>query len=148
MWAGSPTHDNAHNRDIPLAHLLRLTEIPGVELHSLQVGAGAQQFSDLGCYGLIADRAPEMTNFLDTARVLAGLDLLITVDTATAHLAGAMGMPCWMLVNQKGTDFRWGRGGDATGWYPSIKIYRRSLLEQTWVDAIGRVDHDLRALCG
>ncbi len=122
--------------------MLRLAEVPGIELHSLQVGAGVSQLGDLGCYGLIRDRAPELTNFLDTARVLSELDLLITVDTAVAHLAGAMGMPAWMLVNQRGTDFRWGRRGDRTGWYPSIRLFRREMDEE-WGVVIRRVEREL-----
>ncbi len=147
VWGGGPAHESGHLRDVPLAEMLRLSEVPGVELHSLQVGAGQAQLGELGCYGLIRDRAPELTNLLDTARVMAGLDLLVTVDTAVAHLAGAMGMPCWMLVNQRGTDFRWGRRGDKTGWYGSMTIYRRGLGEG-WGAVVRRVDAALRELVG
>ncbi len=147
VWAGGPAHESGHLRDMRLADLLRLSEIPGVELHSLQVGAGQAQFGELGCYGLVRDRSPELTNFRDTARVLAGLDLLITVDTAVAHVAGAMGMPCWMLVNARGGDFRWGRSGDRTGWYSSMQIFRRALGEE-WSAVVGRVDRALRELAG
>lgn len=147
VWAGGPAHESGHLRDMKLEDLLRLSEVPEVELHSLQVGMGQQQLGDFGCHGLIRDRWPELTNFLDTARVLAGLDLLITVDTAVAHLAGAMGMPVWMLVNQRGTDFRWSRRGDRTGWYSSLKLFRRELGEE-WGAVVRRVDAALRELVG
>ncbi len=147
VWAGGPTHESGHLRDMRLADLLWLIEVPGVELHSLQVGAASAQFAELACHGLIRDRAPELTNFADTAKVLAGLDLLITVDTAIAHLAGAMGMPCWMMMNQRGSDFRWGRKGEATGWYPSIRIFRRELGEE-WSSVVRRVETGLRELVG
>ncbi len=75
------------------------------------------------------------------------MDLLITVDTAVAHLAGAMGMPVWMLVNQRGTDFRWSRRGDRTGWYSSLKLFRRELGEE-WGAVVRRVDAALRELVG
>lgn len=138
VWAGSPTHEQAHHRDCPLAYWLRLSEIPGVELHSLQVGEAAGQIAELAAYGLIHDRAPEMSNMLDTARVICGLDLVISVDTSVAHLAGALGQPVWMLVNQRGRDFRWGHEGETTGWYDSMRLFRRA-LDEDWGAVMGRV---------
>lgn len=143
-WAGNPAHDNAHHRDCPLPYWLRLSEIAGVELHSLQAGAGAEQLADVGGYGLILDRGPELTNFLDTARVLAGLDLLITVDTAVGHLAGAMGVPCWLLLNRRGLDFRWPRDGERTEWYGRHRLFHRRFSEG-WDDVMRRVEGELRA---
>lgn len=143
VWAGSPTHEQAHHRDCPLIYWLRLAEVPGVELHSLQVGDASKQIGDVAAYGLVIDRAPEMTNMLDTARVIAGLDLVVTVDTAVAHLAGAMGVPTWMLVNQRGRDFRWGYDGEATDWYPSMRMFRRA-LDEDWGVVMDRVAGALR----
>ncbi len=148
VWAGSPTHESAHHRDVPLAQLLRLAEVPGVELHSLQLGAGQGQLGELGGYGLIVDRSPELLSMSDTARVLSGLDLLVTVDTAVAHLAGSMGVPCWMLVNRRGMDFRWGGDGEGTAWYPSVRLFRRELAEETWGACARRVEVALRGLVG
>jgi hypothetical protein len=136
-WQGSPEHENAHHRDCPLAYWLRLTEHPGVRVHSLQY-RGTEMLAQLGAVGLIEDRAPEITNFLDAARVIEGLELVVTVDTATAHLAGAMGIPTWLLLNQRGQDFRWGRG-ETTGWYPSMRIWRRG-LDEDWGALMARVD--------
>jgi hypothetical protein len=143
-WSGSQTHEQSHNRDCPLAYWLRLTEIPGIEVHSLQVGDS--QMADMAAHGLILDRSPEITNMLDTAKIIAGLDLVICVDTAVGHLAGAMGVPCWLLVNQRGRDFRWGYEGN-TGWYSTHVIYRRS-LDEDWADVMARVDGDLRRMVG
>lgn len=142
-WAGNPTHEQARHRDCPLENWLRLAELPGVELHSLQVGDAAGEMSQNGAFGLVLDRGPEITNFLDTAKVVAGLDLVITVDTAVAHLAGAMRVPCWMLVNQRGRDFRWGVAGETTGWYPSMRLVRRG-LEEDWGSVMRRVEGMLR----
>lgn len=138
VWAGSPAHEQAHHRDSHLAYWLRLTELP-VELHSLQLGEAAGQLNDLAVHALIHDRAPEMTNFLDTARVMAGLDLVISVDTAAAHLAGALGVPCWLLLNCRGGDFRWGHEGQATPWYQGHTIVRRGYKED-WPSVMKRVD--------
>lgn len=143
-WAGSPEHEQSHHRDCALPYLLRLTEVPGVKLHSLQVGPRAQDLSDAGAYGLILDRSAEITNYLDTAKVMSGLDMVISVDTSVAHLAGAMGQPVWMLMNERGKDFRWPLTGDTTPWYgETFRFFRRSLSEQ-WTDVVARVDAELR----
>ena len=143
VWAGSTAHEQAHHRDCPLIYWMRLAEIPNSELHSLQVGEATNQLSEVAAYGLVRDRGPEITNLLDTARIIAGLDLVIAVDTSVAHLAGAMGVPCWVLANTRGADFRWSRGEETTGWYPSFKFFWRSLDEQ-WTDVMRRVDRALR----
>lgn len=140
-WRGNPAHEQAHHRDIPLPYWLPLTENAGVELQSLQVG-GTSELSEMGAMPLIWDRAPEITNFADTAKVLGELDLLLTVDTAVAHLAGALGVPTWLLINQRGQDFRWGRG-EWTPWYPSLRLVRRGLHED-WAAVMRRVDAELR----
>lgn len=144
VWRGSPTHEQAPHRDCPLLYWLPLTEVPGVELHSLQIGEGAaQEIGDAGAYGLLIDRSGEMSNFLDTAKIIEGLDLVIAVDTAVAHLAGALGKPVWMLVNTRGRDFRWGYEGETTGWYASMKIFRRS-LDEDWAAVMRLVGGALR----
>lgn len=140
-WAGSPEHAYAHHRDCPMAYFLRLGEVPGVELHSLQVGPGAVQLDELLARGVVHDSAAGITNMADTARVIGGLDLVITVDTAVAHLAGLLGCPTWLLLNQRGLDFRWGRG-DAddgwTDWYPTIDMFRRR-LDEDWPSLMNEV---------
>jgi tetratricopeptide (TPR) repeat protein len=137
-WAGNPTHEQAHHRDAALIYWLRLAEIPGVTLHSLQVGERQAELGDTGAYGLVLDRSPEITNLYDTARIVAGLDLVISVDTAVAHLAGAMGKECWLLLNQRGADFRWGCEAESTGWYPAHRLFRRALSED-WSAVMARV---------
>jgi hypothetical protein len=146
-WGGSSVHEQSRHRDCPLAEFLPLSEVPGVRLHSVQMGEGQAQFAEQACYGLIEDRSSEITNFADTAAVLAGMDLVISVDTAVAHLAGAMGVPCWMLVNRRGQDFRWGMEGERTGWFPSMRLFRRS-LDEDWAAVMGRVASELRELVG
>ncbi len=146
-WAGSSIHEQSRHRDVPLVEFLPLSEVPGVRLYSVQIGEGQSQFAEQACYGLIEDRSSEITNFADTAAVLAGMDLVISVDTAVAHLAGAMGVPCWLLVNRRGQDFRWGMEGERTGWYPHHRLFRRSLDEE-WAAVMGRVASELRGLVG
>jgi hypothetical protein len=144
-WAGDPKHEQTVNRDCPLGEFLRLAEVPGVRLHSVQVGPGAARFGELGCWGLVEDRAPEITNFADTARILVEMDLVVTVDTSVGHLAGAMGVPCWVLVNRRGQDFRWGMEGETTGWYSGHRLFRRDIGE-SWGGVMGRVEAELRGL--
>jgi tetratricopeptide (TPR) repeat protein len=143
-WAGDPTHDNDLHRSIPLTELIPLTECPGLEFVSLQVGPrGTAEMDAVGAHGLIRDASPEIFDMADTAKVIASLDLVITVDTAVGHLAGAMGVPCWLLVNQMGLDWRHGRAGETTLWYPSMRIFRRALGE-SWKDVIARVKEELQ----
>lgn len=137
-WAGADDADDARLKNIPFTDMLRLAEVPNIELHSLQVGSHAKDMAEFGGFGLIKDRSPEIHSMLDTARIIAGLDLVIAVDTAVAHLAGAMGKPVWLLLNQRGGDGRWCRDGTTTPWYVSMQIWRRDFHEQ-WCDVLSRV---------
>jgi len=145
-WSGATEADDAAHKNIPLTDFLVLAEIPGIELHSLQVGEAAKEMGTVGAYGLIADRSPEIHNMLDTTNIIAGLDLVVSVDTAVAHLAGAMGKPVWLLYNQRGGDGRWKRFGDDTVWYLSMRIWRR-FREDSWAAVLGRVGRELQQ-CG
>jgi len=94
------------------------------------------------------DLAPEATgaaDFLDTARIVAGLDLVISVDTSVAHLAGAMGKPVWILLPAVETDWRWLRGRDDSPWYGSARLYRQA-SPGDWGPVVRRVAADLAAL--
>ena len=142
-WGGNKTHEMAHHRDCPLVHFFRLCEVAGVEVHSLQVGEQAAELSALGAYGLFIDHAGEISDMGDTARLVGEMDLVLTVDTAVAHLAGSMGCPTWLLLNQRGLDFRYGRKGETTEWYPGMKLWRRGLHER-WEDVMELVVDELR----
>ncbi len=143
VWAGSPDHENARHRDMPLEALLPLAEIPGVVLHSLQIGARRTDVDELGVHGILRDRSGEIMDMADTARVVAGLDLVICVDTAVGHLAGAMGKEVWLLVNQRSRDWRWLRSGETTDWYSSMRIFMRT-LDEGWDDLVSRVGDKLK----
>lgn len=134
VWAGSPGH-NLHSilRSIPPADLQPLLRVAGVRFAGLQVGEHAAQCAELG----IADLSPQLGDFADTADYLAGLDLVITIDTAVAHLAGALGKPVWILL-RAAPDWRWLVDRCDTPWYPTAVLFRQKQMGQ-WRSLIERV---------
>ena len=134
-WAGNPAHDNDRNRSIALATLTPLLSMPAsfISIQRDLRGDAAQ----LAAQPRLTHIGGELSNFDDTAAVLALCDLLITVDTAPAHLAGAMGRPVWVLV-PFAPDWRWTLEGETTLWYPSARVFRQSSLAD-WNAVIARV---------
>jgi tetratricopeptide (TPR) repeat protein len=125
VWAGNPTHANDANRSMRLVDLQPLLDRPGVTWFSLQLGKGPSELSASRFAGQVHDLSPMLTDFSATAAVLMELDLLITVDTAAAHLAGALGRPTWILLPAVGGDWRWGITGETTAWYPGARLFRQ-----------------------
>ena len=118
----------SNRRNIPLAKLAVLNQ-PGVELYSLQKGEAAEaELAQLPATGRdlapIRDFTAELHDFADTAALIAQLDLVISVDTATAHLAGAMGKPVWLLNRFDGC-WRWLIGRRDSPWYPTLRLHRQ-----------------------
>jgi tetratricopeptide (TPR) repeat protein len=121
-WAGRPEHSDDHKRSLVLAELKPLFDLPGITFVSLMIGPRA---ADLAAAGLpILDLAAEQKDFADTAAIIAGLDLVIAVDTAVAHLAAAMGKPVWLLLASV-PDWRWRQEGGTTPWYPNMRLFRQ-----------------------
>jgi Tfp pilus assembly protein PilF len=124
VWAGRPTHNNDSNRSATLAAFRLLAELEDTVLISLQKGA---RQGDIGGY---FGRAPllnlgaEIADFVDTMAVIEGLDLIVTVDTALAHLAGAMGRPVWIMLPYA-PDWRWLLDRTDSPWYPSARLFRQ-----------------------
>jgi len=139
VWAGQPRHANDHRRSLPAAALTELLHVDTVNWFSLTVGS---RQADIAGRPDIVDLAPALADFADTARAVERLDLVITVDTAVAHLAGAMGRPVWLLLPKVG-DWRWGRSGNTTPWYPATRIFRQSRLGD-WSDVLEQVAQALR----
>lgn len=140
-WQGNPAHKDDRGRSIPLAALLPLAEVPGVRLVSLQRGAGAEQAAAAGLAGVVHDLGPGFDAgpdaFLDTAAVMAGLDLVVTTDTAVAHLAGALGRPAWVLLRRY-PEWRWDEEGEGTPWHPSLRLFRQE-RDGDWGEVVQRV---------
>ena len=94
----------------------------------------------------MTDWTDELTDFADTAALVANLDLVITVDTAIAHLAGAMGKPAWVLLPHP-ADFRWLLERDDSPWYPTLRLFRQT-RSRDWEEPLARVVQNLRSLVG
>jgi hypothetical protein len=130
-WAGSGSQP-LDRRSIPATDLAPLLEAP-VEWHSLQWGQTAP--------GSLHDHSSELTNFAATAELIQTLDLVISVDTAVAHLAGALGKPVWILLSPA-PDWRWGHEGSTSPWYPTAQLHRRA-PGQTWSQLLKSLSHKL-----
>lgn len=143
-WAGNADHSQDQWRSMMLKDLLPLADVKNVQLHSFQIGERSKDIGTLGLHGLIYDASPNIQSVHDTLNALRDIDLVVTCDTAMANLAGAAGLPTWVLVNSRGLDFRWGRHGNNAPFYPSVKMWRRGLSE-SWADVIARVKAALEA---
>jgi hypothetical protein len=149
VWAGQPKHQNDRNRSIALATIARLFDVGGVAWYSVQKGEAAEdQLEQLNIERVergnqpITALGPLLGSFIDTSHALARLDLVITVDTAVAHLAGAMGIPCWVLLPFN-PDWRWQLGRSDTPWYPTVRLFRQA-TRGDWTSVIDRVADALR----
>lgn len=144
VWAGSATHPDDHNRSVGLLGLLPLAGIDGVRLYSLQVGPRAADIETFAHPALIQDFSKHLKTFADTAAVIDQLDLVIAVDTSTAHLAGALGKPVWtMLPNIP--DWRWQIDHGHTPWYPTMRLYRQG-ADGDWKPVVWQIVDDLARL--
>ena len=142
-WSGHPDNVRDHERSIPFARLAPLIRVPGTRFVSLQKDIRAADADDFRRCGDIIDLRGELRDFADTAAVIAQLDLVITVDTAVAHLAGAMGKPLWLLLPRI-PDFRWLLDRATTPWYPTARLFRRGQVD-TWDAVITGVATELAA---
>ncbi len=127
-----------------LEQLAPLTHLEGAAFYSLQVGPAAAQVKQLGTQVHLIDLQDEQKDFADTAAIVASLDLVISVDTSVAHLAGAMGKPVWILLNNS-PDWRWMLDREDSPWYPTARLFRQSTFGN-WQDVVARVERELREL--
>ena len=123
-WAGSPTRQGDHKRSVEPGRFQPLFSVPGARFFSLQVGGAGPGFEALPAAGNVIDLGPGFGDFADTAAAVAALDLVIAVDTAVVHLAGALGRPAWVLA-AFAPGYLWPAGRDDTPWYPTLKLFRQ-----------------------
>jgi tetratricopeptide (TPR) repeat protein len=144
VWAGRSSHPNDRNRSMTLDLLAPLAEVKGVSFYSLQKTDPARPASnDTPRFPLI-DLTNDLKDFADTAALIANLDLIISVDTSVAHLAGAMGKPVWTLLPFV-ADWRWLLDRQDTPWYPSMRLFRQPSA-RNWTETICRVADALSQL--
>jgi hypothetical protein len=124
VWSGSLTHTNDHNRSIPLRMFSRILDVDATFV-SLQKDPRPSDTAILRERSEIIDLTAALTDFTDTAALISCLDLVITVDTSVAHLAGALGCPTWLLLPFT-PDWRWLLDRDDSPWYPSMRLFRQT----------------------
>ncbi|HEY9647172.1 MAG TPA: tetratricopeptide repeat protein, partial [Chroococcidiopsis sp.] len=127
VWAGNPLNPNDGDRSTQLQTLLPLLAVPGITFYSLQKGEKAEELRQLQAQQQalnVVDLDPQLQSFADTAAAIAQLDLVITVDTAVAHVAGALGKPVWVLLCFV-PDWRWLWQRDDSPWYPTARLFRQ-----------------------
>jgi Tfp pilus assembly protein PilF len=144
VWSGSPSHKNDSNRSIPLARLSVLFENPPVHCFSLQTELRDADSEVLRELPNIVHLGGEFRDFADTAAVISLLDVVISVDTSVAHLAGALGKPVVILLPYA-ADFRWMRDRDDSPWYPTARLFRQPAFGD-WDSVIVRLRDELRRL--
>jgi tetratricopeptide (TPR) repeat protein len=127
-WSGNPAHDNDRNRSLPFSSLASLFTI-AANFISIQRDLRSEDAARVAAETRLTHIGGELDDFSDTAAVLALCDLVISVDTAPVHLAGAMGRPVWVLV-PFAPDWRWTLEGEATPWYPTARLFRQDLFRQ------------------
>jgi tetratricopeptide (TPR) repeat protein len=146
VWQGNPEHPWDRHRSVPLAAFEPLARVEGVRLISLQKGPGSEQLAALGGRFPVLSLGPLVDEtsgpFLDSAAILANLDLLVTSDTSSAHLAGALGVPVWVALSFS-PDWRWLLGRPDSPWYPTMRLVRQTALGD-WAGVFDRIAAALR----
>ena len=135
-WSGNRAHLADHHRSIPLDAFGPILSL-GYPLHALQKDLRAEDVTAFALAGTIRFMGDDLRDFADTAALVARMDLVITVDTAVAHLAGALGRPVWLLL-PFAPDWRWGLRADTTPWYPTMRLFRQP-APLDWETVIRRV---------
>ena len=144
VWAGKHSHKNDRNHSCALAQFINLMGLPGVAFYSLQKGEASGELEDVACGALIVDAGRMIEDFADTAAVIAQLDLVIAVDTAVVHLAGALGCAVWAVL-PFANDWRWMIEREDSPWYPTLRLFRQE-RPHDWEGVMDRVHEALRDL--
>jgi tetratricopeptide (TPR) repeat protein len=143
-WMGNPKFPGARAKSCPVERLAPLLDLQGTCFFSLQKGDAARDAVKLNHHDRqVTDWTPELNDFSNTAALICALDLVITIDTAVAHLAGALGKPVWILLPYA-ADWRWLRGRNDSPWYPSARLFRQSRIGD-WDSVLQNVAQELVA---
>lgn len=144
VWKGNPRFENDAERSLQALNALApLGEIPGIQWISLQKGAGEDEAMPDEAPFPILPLGGEIDDFADSAAIMAHLDLIISVDTAAAHLAGALSRPCWVLLPHYKTDWRWLDRRSDSPWYPDTMRLFRQDASARWEPVIRNIRNEL-----
>jgi hypothetical protein len=142
VWRGNPAYGQDVHRSMDFGEFCPLFDLPGVAFYSLQAGAPGLEVTNLGLDGFIANLEPLAQSWRDTARLVQALDVVVSVDTAVAHLAGALGKPVYILTTNA-SDWRWNRASQKTVWYDSARVIRQRKQDE-WCPSIDIVREKLK----
>lgn len=143
-WGGNPNSQNDRLRSVSLDRFGDLLARDDMVFVSLQKGPAAEQLERLGFDAFMENRAPALMDFADTARAIQNLDLVLSVDNAVAHVAGALGVPCWILLSRL-ADWRWLLKRGDTPWYPNTRLFRQDRLGD-WTAPLAKITSELDSL--
>src|SRR5262245_11161197 len=144
VWQGNPTNTGDYLRSVPLKEFQCLAKVPGVVLISLQVGAGTEQITTVSFPLIDLGSEFRADSLDDLAAALSNVDLVVTVETAVAHLAGALGVPVWVLVPVS-SDWRWLLDRNDSPWYPTMRLFRQKRFGE-WAQVFAEVKAELAKL--
>jgi len=150
VWKGNPQHGNDFARSLPgLSTLAPLCQVPVVRFVSLQKGQGEDEAMHAPADQALIALGKDIADFADSAAIVAQLDLVICVDTAAAHIAGALNIPCWVLLPAFGTDWRWFLERSDSPWYPCMRLFRQTThgnWEETVADLVAALRQQVAAV--
>lgn len=144
VWQGRPAHPNDRVRSTGLDALTRLIELENILPVSLQVGHGRDQLAKHPARARVIDAADELKDFSDTAALVSALDCVVTIDSAIAHLAGALGKPCFVMLSHAG-EWRWLEKRADTPWYPTLELVRQQTSGEGWDKVVAQIAERLNA---
>jgi hypothetical protein len=142
VWRGNPAYGMDVHRSMAFTEFCPLFDLPGVAFYSLQAGPASLEITNIGLDGFVANLEPLASTWRDTARLIQALDVVVTVDTAVAHLAGALGKPVFILVTNA-CDWRWNRNSKKSIWYDSATVIRQK-KQDDWRPCINMVREGLK----
>jgi hypothetical protein len=143
VWSGDSNNRADRQRDCPLNEFLPILSIPEITFYSLQKRERYEDLSELPSHVQVQDLEPQLGDFGDLAVIIDQLDLVISIDSPVAHLAGALGKRTWTLLSHL-ADWRWMLEGETTPWYPTMRLFRQT-RPGDWSDVIERVANALRS---
>jgi tetratricopeptide (TPR) repeat protein len=144
VWSGGHLYKRNQGRSCPLGYFQPLLQLSEIAFYSLQKGFAHNDLLDLGWQNQVRDLSSQLNDMADTAGAIAQLDLVITVDTSVAHLAGALGRPVWVLLSAI-PDWRWMMERQDSPWYPTMRLFRQS-QPGDWQGVMERVTAALQEL--